>query len=99
MLEQHAVGTEIRQKEFQNNTVRIAREGGFKHVTLDSWIMSVDGTGEIVRYSIIRYFQTGRQMLDRWRDLPSIMYPNRPDLLARIPKANELTMSKIAYGG
>ena len=27
------------------------------------------------------------------------MYPNRPDLLARIPQANELTIAKLADGG
>ena len=37
-------------------------------------------------------------MLDSWRDLTSRMYPNRPDLLARIPQANELTIAKIADG-
>ena len=38
-------------------------------------------------------------MLDRWRDLTSRMYPNRSDLLARIPQANELTISNLADGG
>ena len=27
------------------------------------------------------------------------MHPNRLDLLARIPQANELTIAKLAYGG
>ena len=42
-LDQHSDGIARRRKEFQNNIVRIAKEGGFKHVTLDSCIMSVDG--------------------------------------------------------
>ena len=38
-------------------------------------------------------------MLDRRQDLTSRMYPNWPELLARIPQANELTTDKIADGG
>ena len=83
----------------QKNIVRIAKEGGFKHSTLNSCILYVDGTREIVRDSILKSFRNSRQMLDRWRDLTSRMYPNRPDLLARITHANELTIAKIADGG
>ena len=61
--------------------------------------MFVDGTGEMVRDSILRFLQTGRQILDRRRDITSRMYPNRPDLLSRIPQTNELTISKLANGG
>ena len=53
----------------------------------------------MVRESILWSFQTGIHMLDKWRDLTSRMYPNRPDLMARIPKANELTIDKLADGG
>ena len=38
-------------------------------------------------------------MLDKWQDLTSRMYPNRPDLLKRIPQANELTIVKLADCG
>ena len=98
-FEQNADGTARQQKEYQNNIVRISKEGGFKHVTIDSCIMFVDGTGEMVRDSILRFLQTGRQILDRRRDITSRMYPNRPDLLSRIPQTNELTISKLANGG
>ena len=53
----------------------------------------------MVRYRIFRYFQTYRQMLYRWQDLTSRMYPNHPDLLERIPQASELTMTKLADVG
>ena len=47
-LEQHVDGTSRRQKEFQKKIIGIAKEGGFKHVTLDCCILSFDGTGEMV---------------------------------------------------
>ena len=53
----------------------------------------------MVRDSILRYFQTYRQMLHRWQDLISRMCPNLPDLLARILQANELTIAKLDDGG
>ena len=98
-LDQHAYGTARRQKEFQSNTVRNFKEGGFKHVILDSCILSVNGTRKMVRDSILRSLQTGKQILDRWRDLTSIMYPNRPHLMERIPQDNKLTIAKLANGG
>ena len=61
--------------------------------------MSVNENREMVRYIILWYFQTGRQMLDRCLDLTSRMYPNRPDLIARIPQANELTIATLDDGG
>ena len=98
-LDHNVDGTARLQKEFQNDIVRISKEGSFNHVTLDSYIMYVDGTGEMVRDRILRSFQTGRQMIDRWRDLTSRMYPNWPELLTRIPQANGLTISNLDYGG
>ena len=74
-------------------------ESGFKHVTLDSCIFSVNDTIEMIRDSIRWSFQTGRKMLDRRQYLTSRMYPNRPEQLARIPLAKELTISKIDDGG
>ena len=53
----------------------------------------------MIRDIILWSFQTWKYMLDRWRDLTSRMYLNRPELLARIPQANELTISKLADGG
>ena len=53
----------------------------------------------MLRESILWSFQTGRQMLDRWQELTSRMYLNSPDLLARIPQANELKIAKLADGG
>lgn len=98
-LEQHADGTSRRQIEFYNNIIRIAVEGGFKNVTLDSCILTKNGTGEMQRDGILLSFQSGRIMIQRWRDLTAKLYPNRPDLLERIPKAHELTLAKLAHGG
>ena len=38
-------------------------------------------------------------MLDRWRYLTSIMYPNRPELMTRTIQANELTIDKLVDVG
>ena len=98
-LEQHADGTSRRQIEFYNNIIRIAIEGGFKNITLDACILTKDGTAEMQRDGILRSFQTGRLMIQRWRNLTAKLYPNRPDLLAQIPMAHELTLAKLAKGG
>ena len=45
-LEQYSEGTVRWQKDFQHNIVSIAKEGGFKHVTPDSCILSIYGTGK-----------------------------------------------------
>ena len=66
LLEQHTDGTSRRQKECQNNIFSIVKEGGFKHVTLDYFILSVNGNREMVKYSTLQSFQTGRQMLDMY---------------------------------
>ena len=63
-LEQHADGTAKRQKESQNNIVRISKERGSKHATLESCILSADENKDMVRYRNLRSFQTGRQ--NRW---------------------------------
>ena len=53
----------------------------------------------MVKDSILRSFQTIRQMLDRCRYLTSIIYPNWPDLMARMTHANKLTIAKLDDGG
>jgi len=98
-LEQHADGTSRRQMEFYNNIIRIAVAGGFKNITLDACILTKDGTAEMQRDGILRSFQTGRIMIQRWRELTASMYPARPDLLEQIPLAKELTLAKLAHGG
>ena len=90
-LEQHADGT--------NNIIRIAVDGGFKNITLDACISTKDVTAEMQRDGILRSFQTGRVMIQRWRELTASMYPARPELLEQIPLAKELTLSKLAQGG
>ena len=38
-------------------------------------------------------------MIEAWREVTERLYPNRPDLLARIPASADLTIAKLAKGG
>ena len=100
-LEQHSDGTERRQTHLGNNILRIADNGGigFKNVTLDCCILSEDETSEMVVDSILKSYQSGRLMLEEWLEVTKELYPDRPDLWALIPKAEELTIAKLAKSG
>ena len=37
-------------------------------------------------------------MLDAWRDVKKELFPNRPDLLTRIPPLEQLTIAKLPTG-
>ena len=98
-IEQHSDGTSRRQISIQNNIIRIAVEGGYKNVTLDSACLSVDETSEMIADSILRSFSSGRVMLQEWRDVTAQLYPGCNDLLDRIPQPILLTIAKLAQSG
>ena len=95
----HTDGTNRRGIEFQNNILRIAKDGGFKNVTLDSCIVTPNATSVMIRDGVLQSFQTGRVILQRWRTLVSELYPGRQDLLDQIPLPKELSLAKLASGG
>ena len=98
-IESHSDGTERRQTHLGNNIIRIAADGGYKNVTLDACILSEDETSEMVVDGILKSFQSARLMLEEWLEVTKELYPDRPDLWALIPKAEALTIAKLAKSG
>ena len=88
-----------RQISMNNSIVRIASGGGFRTVTLNSAILLVDKTSEMLCQAIMRIFKEGREMLETWHEVTVREYPNRPDLILLLPNANELSVAKLAKGG
>lgn len=98
-IESHTDGTERRQTHMGNNILRIAVDGGYRNITLDACILSEDETSEMVVDGILQSFQSGRLMLEEWLEVTQVLYPDRPDLWALIPKSEELTIAKLARSG
>ena len=98
-LEHHSDGTQRRHISLNNSIVRIAIEGGFKCVTLNSAILSEDETSQVLTQAIVRTFREGRAMLQTWRVVTQRVYPGRADLLALLPKPSDLSLSKLTNGG
>ena len=65
-LEHHSDGTQQRQISLNNSIVRIAIEGGFKCVTLNSAILSEDETSEVLTQAIICTVKECQGMIKTW---------------------------------
>ena len=98
-LQHFSDGTKRRQIDIQNSVIRIARNGGYKNICLDSGIMSEDETAILLNQAIQQAFKEGRDRLTAWRAVTARQYPGREDLLALIPLATDLTLAKLAKGG
>jgi len=91
-------GTTRRQTEFQNIVIGILTAFGYRRVALDSCIISEEHNAESVTSSIIVAFQRSGKLLDEWRAVTEEMYPDRPDLLNKLPSSEDLSLSKLAKG-
>ena len=98
-FEHHSDGTSRRQITINNIIIRIATEGGFRNITLNSAILSEDETSEVLTATIVRTFREGQQFLVTWREVTMREYPERPDLLQSLPHPSELSLAKLARGG
>ena len=91
-------GTSRRQTEFQNVIIGVLTPAGYRRVALDGCILSEEHNAESVTTSILVAFQRSGKLLDLWRSVTLEMYPDREDLLERIPPSSELTLTKMAKG-
>eukprot|EP00956_Cyclotella_meneghiniana_P019144 scaffold32561_cov32-Cyclotella_meneghiniana.AAC.5 len=91
-------GTTRRQTEFQNVVIGILTASGYRRVALDSCIISEEHNAKSVTSSIIVAFQRSGKLLDQWRAVTEEMYPDRPDLLHKIPSSKDMSLSKLAKG-
>jgi hypothetical protein len=94
----HTDGTSQRQTAMQNFVVRILREGGSRRITLASCILAADESAVSIAAAILKEFKYSGELLTHWRDAQLKLYPNRPDLLDMIPKASQLSISKLGFG-
>jgi hypothetical protein len=92
-------GTSRRQTAIQNLIVRFLTESGFKTITLSTSIIAEEETSESLAASIMQTFKESGSLLEKWRDTTLAMFPDKPDLIAIIPKASDLTVTKLANQG
>ena len=92
-------GTGRRQTEMQNVVIGILTDGGYRRVSLDGCVIAEEKTAEAVTASILVAFRESGKLLEKWRLVTSEMYPDRSDLLDQIPRAEELTLAKLAKEG
>ena len=82
----------------QNFVLRILRDGGSRHITLASCILAEDESAASIAAAILKEFKHSGKLLTQWRDAQLKLYPDRPDLLEMIPKATQLSISKLGFG-
>ena len=91
-------GTSRRQTAMQNFVVRILQDGGSRRITLASCILSEDESAVSIAAAIVKEFKHSGELLTQWRDATSKLFPDCPDLLDMIPKASDLSISKLGFG-
>ena len=76
------------------------------YVTMDSnqllclhAIIAEDKTAESLCKSIAQTFKESKELLETWRTVTVELFPNQLDLVNLIPRASDLTMSKIEKQG
>ena len=62
-------------------------------------IVAKDSTAEEQVSAIERTFAEGRELLLHWRKTTARMYPDRSDLLDRIPLPSKLTLARLHKNG
>ena len=90
-------GTSRRQTFMQNFILRLS-ESGYRQVTLSGCIISEDESSDTIARTIMKVFNEAGKKLDHWREVTEDLYPDRPDLLDKIPPASELTLTKLGKG-
>jgi hypothetical protein len=61
-------------------------------------IIAPDGTAEEQSRAIISSSHNSSKLLKAWRDMTANMYPNKPELVNRIPKPDEMSPTKLLGG-
>ena len=92
-------GTSRRQTSIQNLIIGFLEDGGFKTVTLSTSIIAEDDTAVSHNKSIVRTFTEGRELLVKWRETTKWMFLGRDDILALIPRALDLNLTKLGKNG
>ena len=84
---------------FGNSILKIATEAGYENVALLSEIFAAGGTAESGVAATQRTFLEGHDLLKNWRDVNRHMFPDRQDLLDKLPNTMKLTMEQLSNHG
>ena len=85
VLKHHSDDAYRRGVSFGNSILKIATKARYENVALSSAIFAADGTAESRVAVIQRTFLEGRDLLQNWRDVTRRMFPDRHDLLDKLP--------------
>ena len=101
-LEHHSDGFHRRQTAMNNSVVRIAVEGGYRNITLNTAILLEDESSAVLTQAtmIVRTFREGQVILKlkTWHEVTAREYPHRHTLIAKHPSPSELSLAKLAQG-
>ena len=92
-------GTSRRQTDMQNVVVGILKDSGFRRIILSGCILAVDESADSTLGAISGCFRESGKILDGWRNITKELYPDRPDLLALIPRGSQLALTKLGKHG
>jgi hypothetical protein len=73
----------------------VLRESGLRRITLSSCILAQDESSASIADAIIKEFKHGAALISQWRAATDLLYPDRPDLLSKLPLAKDLSMAKL----
>ena len=99
VLENHINDTSCRGVSFGNIILKIATEAGYENVALSSSIFADDGTAESGVAAIQGTFSEGCDLLKNWCDITIHMFPDRQDLLDKLPDHMKLKLSRLDKHG
>ena len=95
----HTDETGCRQTQLVNVVINIINEtGDLKSICLSGSIISEDSTAQEQSRSIISSFGEAGQLLRKWKDVTSEMFPNCQDLIDMIPDPSDMSPTKLLGG-
>ena len=92
----HSDGTKRRGISIEKRVIRIAEDSGYKNVCLSSVILCRDKTSEQIVAGIVRTFHNSTKLLDGWREVAKIMFPEDEELMEEIPLSDLLDIGRLA---
>jgi hypothetical protein len=76
----------------------LTEDDKLKTICLNGAIIAEDGTMEKCARAILASFDEGSELLKKWRAETENMFPNQPDLLAKLPQPSSLDVTRMLGG-
>ena len=96
VLDHHSDDISCRGLSFGNSILKISNKAGYENVALSWAIFAADGTAESGVVAIQSKFSEGYDLLNNWHEVNRHMFPDRQDLLDKLPDTMKLTLAQIA---